>query len=209
MHYRAQKAAAFVLMHSTAKNLLRPFWNDASRVPVISGWPAPYVRTGSSASSPTLILWCTAGVGPILFLLYTTDLIPLIQSHSLCPHLYADDTQIYVFCRPAASLELQNNITSCVDDVASWMRSNPLQLNAAKTEILWSATSRRSHQLPQLPLQVGDEEVMPATVVRDLGIYIDADVSMRSHVMKTISGCFAVLRQLRSVRRSVSRSVFQ
>jgi len=50
---------------------------------------------------------------------------------------------------------------------------------------------------------------MPAIVVRDLGIYIDADVSMRSHVTKTVSGCFAVLRQLRTVRRSASRPVFQ
>jgi len=32
---------------------------------------------------------------------------------------------------------------------------------------------------------------------------------MRSHVAKTVSACFAVLRQLRSVRRSVPRSVFQ
>jgi len=32
---------------------------------------------------------------------------------------------------------------------------------------------------------------------------------MRSHVTKTVSGCFAVLRQLRIVRRSVSRSIFQ
>ena len=92
------------------------------------------------------------------------------------------------------------------------MRSNRLQLNTAKTEILWSTTSRRSHQLPQLPLRVGTDEVTPASVVRDLGIYIDSDVSMRSHVTKTVSACFAVLRQLRSVRplrRSVPRSVFQ
>jgi len=45
--------------------------------------------------------------------------------------------------------------------------------------------------------------------VRDLGIFIDADLSMRSHVQRTVAGCFAVLRQLRSVRRSAPSSVFQ
>jgi len=45
--------------------------------------------------------------------------------------------------------------------------------------------------------------------VRDLGIHIDADVSMRSHVMKTTSACFAVLRRLQGIRRSVPRTVFQ
>jgi len=82
------------------------------------------------------------------------------------------------------------------------------QLNTAKTEILWSTTSQRSHQLPQLPLRVGTDELTPASVIRDHGIYIDSDVSMRSH-FTTISACFAVLRQLRSVRRSVPRSILQ
>jgi len=40
-------------------------------------------------------------------------------------------------------------------------------------------------------------------------IYLDSDVSIRSHVAKTVSSCFAVLRQLRSIRRSVSRPVLQ
>ena len=38
---------------------------------------------------------------------------------------------------------------------------------------------------------------MPSAFVRDLGIYVDADVSMRIHVAKTVSSCFAVLRHLR------------
>jgi len=38
---------------------------------------------------------------------------------------------------------------------------------------------------------------------------VDSDVSMRSHVAKTVSACYMVLRQLRTVRRSVSRSVLQ
>ena len=74
-------------------------------------------------------------------------------------------------------------ITTCLDDVAKWVRSSRLQKNTAKTEILWSTTGRRLHQLPKSPL--GTDDVMPFSVVRDLGIYIDSDVSTMSHVTKT------------------------
>ena len=42
---------------------------------------------------------------------------------------------------------------------------------------------------------------------RPRNIYIDFDVSVRSHITKTVSACFADLRQLPSVRRSVPKSV--
>jgi len=50
---------------------------------------------------------------------------------------------------------------------------------------------------------------MPVSVVRNLGIHMDADVSMRSHISKTVAACFAILRQLRSIRRAVSLCVLQ
>ena len=46
-------------------------------------------------------------------------------------------------------------------------------------------------------------------VVRDLGIYLDSDLMMRTHVAKTVSSYFAVWRQLRCIRRSVSDPVLQ
>jgi len=45
--------------------------------------------------------------------------------------------------------------------------------------------------------------------VRDLGILIDADLTMRTQVTQTCLMCFAALRQLRSLRRSVSNDVMQ
>jgi len=51
--------------------------------------------------------------------------------------------------------------------------------------------------------------ITPVLVLRDVGIHNDADVSMRSQVMKTTSACFVVSRQLRGIRRSVPRTVFQ
>jgi len=68
---------------------------------------------------------------------------------------------------------------------------------------------RRLHQLPQSLHRVGADLVAPTAVVRNLGIFIDADVSMRSHVTRTVSSCFAILRQLRCIRRSVPRTVLQ
>jgi len=51
--------------------------------------------------------------------------------------------------------------------------------------------------------------MLPVSCVRDLGIFIDADLTMRTQVTQTCSKCFAALRQLRSIRRSVSNDVMQ
>jgi len=45
--------------------------------------------------------------------------------------------------------------------------------------------------------------VSPVTAARDLGVYIDADITMRTQVTNTVRACFAALRQIRSVRRSL------
>ena len=50
---------------------------------------------------------------------------------------------------------------------------------------------------------------MPASSVRYLGIYIDSDASMKMHISRTVSSCVAVLRQIRSIRRSVSQQTLQ
>jgi len=124
-----------------------------------------FVRCGAFKSVPTVVLCGVhqgSVLGPILFLLYTVDLVQLIQGYDLRPHLYADDTQIYSICHPSAAAILREKMSACVDDVASLMRSNRLQLNTAKTEVLWCATSRRQHQIPQEATRVGNDFVQTA-----------------------------------------------
>ena len=88
------------------------------------------------------------------------------------------------------------------------MGANRLQLNAAKTEILWCSSERRVDQLPSLPFLICGSSVGPSSVVRDLGVWIDNGLTMSTHITKVVAGCFDSLRQLRSVRRSLSHKSF-
>jgi len=135
-------------------------------------------------------------LGPILFLLYTADLLQLVKRHHLTPHAYADDTQIYGHCQPSDAGSLIQQASVCIDEVSAWMKANRLQLNPAMTKVLWCASSRRQHQIPTGPVRVGDALVSPVTAARDLGVYIDAGVTMRTQVINDVRACFAALRQI-------------
>jgi len=68
---------------------------------------------------------------------------------------------------------------------------------------------RRQSQLPSDLLAVGSDPLSPVSCVHDRGIYIDADLSMRIHVIQPCSKCFAALRQVRCIRQSVTNEVLQ
>src|SRR5258706_528395 len=100
-------------------------------------------------------------------------MVKIVKTHGLLPHLYADDIQIYGSCAPANTQLLEQCMSSCIDEVALWMKSNRLQLNAAKTEIIWCGSARRQHQVPTTTFKIGVDDIAPARSVRDLGVYLD------------------------------------
>jgi len=108
-------------------------------------------------------------LGPILFIVYTADLVSLIQLHCLSPQLYADGTQIYGASGPSDVGALLQKITGCLTPVADWMSANRLQLNPDKTEFMWLTSPRSQHRLPTSSPLIGSNVVSPSATVRDLG----------------------------------------
>ena len=70
-------------------------------------------------------------LGPFFFMMYTVDLIKLVRSLNLQPHLYVCDYQLHGSCRLEDTLTLTDRVTHC-----HWMRSNRLRLNSDKTEVI-------------------------------------------------------------------------
>ena len=127
-----------------------------------------YVRTSATNSTPSAVLYVVpqgSVLGPILFVLYTADVLQLVRDHDLIPHAFADDTQILGICCPSDSVAMQNLVSDCLDDVSSWMSANRLQLNHSKTEALCCSSSRRQYQIPTRPVRVGSTSVQPVAVV--------------------------------------------
>jgi len=143
-------------------------------------------------------------LGPILFILYTADLVPLIEQHGLVPHIYADEAQIVGSCDSSNPLSLCRRVEICLADVASWMSSNQLQLNTSKSELMWCSSFGRCHQLPTNSLIIGLDDIRPVATVKNLGLYLDATMSMRTHISHLTSTCFGVLRQIHCIRHSLS-----
>jgi hypothetical protein len=66
------------------------------------------------------------------------------------------------------------------------------------------SADRLQHHVP-----ANNECVMSASVVRNLGILLDSELSMNSHIAKVTTACFGALRRIRSVSRCLSRPVLE
>jgi len=98
---------------------------------------------------------------------------------------------------------LTSQLSVCIDDVSSWMMANRLQLNPIKIEVLCCSSASRQHQISTGPVRIGSISVQPVSAVRDLGVFIDADLTLKSLVTATVRACFAALDPADTQRSAV------
>jgi len=85
-----------------------------------------------------------------------------------------------------------SHVLKTVAHVCTWCVAKRLQLNADKTEILWfgSAANLQKLSADELKIRVGQSVAKPVTTVRNLGVLIDAELSLRDHVSRLVQMCF-------------------
>ena len=170
------------------------------------------IHVGGRQSSPAMVHFGVpqgSVLGPVLYVLYTADIVKLVESFGLRAHLYADDVQLYGCCRPYASVDLSTKILQAIDSIHAWMSSNRLSLNTGKTQFIWFGTrnglaKRDTHQLSnQSP------SLVELTTVKNLGFTLDQELSTKDHVSKLCQSCYFQLRQIRTIRHSLSPSAIR
>lgn len=140
-----------------------------------------------------------SAISPILFNIYLRPLVDIIKSYGVKVVNYADDTQLFF------SLEGQQSVTlatfhACMHDIVSWLGANSLQFNSSKTEVLYCTVGRAPAPLPSNFWPLPSPPVsLPVNQVRNLGVLLDANLTLEAHVNKTVGTCFALIRSLRKI----------
>ena len=142
-------------------------------------------------------------LGPLLYLLYTSPIADIINLHSLQYHLYADDSQLYISFKTDCFADLaqaKSSVELCVKDIDWWMTNNMLKLNQEKTELI--VISSKFRPKPAIPcVSVGDEQILPKSSARNLGVTFDECCNMEEHVKKICKTSYYHLRNISKIRK--------
>jgi len=128
---------------------------------------------------------------------------------SIIFYIYADHKQAYVSV-PVYNVSLAHQtLEHCISDTTSWCASRRLQLNAAKTELIWFRSRKMLAKLTDsdLTLDTSTTVICPSKSVRDLGVHLDSELTMKTHILKVVSCCYHQLRRIRHVQRFVGQDV--
>jgi hypothetical protein len=166
----------------------------------VLSWIASFIherkQTVCSAGQHSASSIVTCGVpqgsvlGPILFLMYTADVLEIARRHGVGAHSYADDTQLYLHTKAEDCAATLARLMSCIAELSNWMSSNRLKLNTDKTQFTCLGTRQQLAKVDSDALNVGGPAVDLLDNVTCLGVTIDQRVTFADHVRRIAGRCF-------------------
>lgn len=143
-------------------------------------------------------------LGPVLFVLYISPLSEIFSHFGLSYHQYADDTQSYSIDSTKDFSKLTDRSVLCIKAVKDWMGRNRLRLNDDKTELMFIGSKHLLSKNEIASVYVCDNELEPVKVVRNLGTYLDCELTMHAQISRLVRSLTFELRKIRFVRPYLS-----
>jgi hypothetical protein len=180
----------------SALELISSYLHDRSQFVTVSS------SSSEASSLPTGVPQGSV-LGPLLFTLYTSPISYLFQDSSVQYHLYADDTQLYLSFSPSESAETLDHLSTKLESVHSWLSSNRLVVNPAKTEYLLIGSKYQREKVATTSLTFQGNIIHPSKTVRNLGVIFDCDVALTKQISTVCSSAYYAMRQIRQIRSSL------
>ena len=148
-------------------------------------------------------------LGPLLFVLYSSELFNIIKSHLPNVHAFADDTQLYISFKLDDIDPAITGMTNCIADIKNWMLKDKLRLNDNKTEIVLIGTKQQLSKVSMNTFSFGHTDISLSSEVRNLGCWFDSNLTMDSQMTKTCKAAFYHIYNIRRIRKYLNSDTTQ
>ena len=117
-------------------------------------------------------------LGPILFLLYISEIEDIAELYGLKIHIFADDMQLYISFQNYNGFQSISNIEHCLRHIKMWMSANFLKINEDKTNLVIISPNQNSGNFDDFCISFGGSLVLPSSTATNLGVKIDSSMSL-------------------------------
>jgi len=114
--------------------------------------------------------------------------------------MFADDTQLSHSDSVSNYNQLVLQLQDCVSQIKVWMSQNRLKLNDDKTEALRLLPPSVSTSSLPSSIALDRSSISFSNCIRDLGFFLDENLSMHQHIVKTCQSAYFELRRISSIR---------
>ena len=84
------------------------------------------------------------------------------------------------------------------------MKSDHRHLNSDKTQFIWVGSRQQLASVSMTEIVLSGFSIKTSPIVTCLGVKIDAELTLSTHVKQIATGCFCQLHQLWSIRPAVT-----
>ena len=143
-------------------------------------------------------------MGPLLFLVYINDLPKAIQ-HKAFPILFADSTSVLI--TSPNNIKFQRDLNIVFGQLNKWFKANLLSLNFDRNYFI--QFTNKSTCTSDIQITYEDKHIHTATETKFLELFINYNLSWKTHIegikSKLSSACYA----MRSVKPYVSINILK
>ena len=144
---------------------------------------------------------CGSILAPLLFLLYIND---ITESSTLLKfYLFADDTTLFYSCKADNNTEVVLN--NELSKVSSWLASNKLSLNVAKSNFLSFSFIKHT----TIKLNINNIPLIEKQNTKYLGVIIDNKLDWKTHIQAVNTKLSKGIGLLSRIRHHVPKNVLK
>jgi hypothetical protein len=148
-------------------------------------------------------------LGPLFYLMYTSEIETIVEGHGLKVPLYADDCTIYFPFENGDEVTAEIRQSQWMNDIKRWMTKSFLKLNEDKTSVMLfrSNESKECAKIDSFSLTDGNNKVKAVDKVKLLGVWLGASLNFSDFANRKIQTCNFHLRNLRAVKQSIPTNI--